>query len=169
MSSEDGRYHIVHSGEVYNYKTVRFELEQRGYQFHSQTDTEVILNAFQLWGEDCLQHFNGMFAFAIYDRTADELFLVRDRIGAKPLYYSALPEGFIFASEVKAILASGLVVAEPDYFSLHTPTRFQIPPFTGFKNILKVPPGHYLKYTVWLFPSATGVETRGSELRQGKS
>ncbi len=144
MSTEDGRLWIVHNGELYNYKEIRKELQSLGCRFKSQSDTEVILKAYAMWGVDCLRKFNGMFAFAVYDTERDVLFAARDQIGIKPFYYANMNGVFVFASEIKAILKSGIVKAEPDLDALHTPTRFQISPLTGFKNIFKLPPAHYL-------------------------
>ncbi len=96
------RYVITYNGEIYNYLELRQELREKGYQFKSGTDTEVILAAYDFWGEECLHHFNGMFAFALYDREKQTLFLARDRFGVKPLYYFIGPDGaFYFASEIK--------------------------------------------------------------------
>lgn len=104
MSYADGRYHITFNGEIYNFLEIRAELESRGCRFHSQSDTEVILAAFAVWGEACLQRFNGMWAFAIWDTQEKALFLSRDRFGKKPLFYAYLPDArFAFASEMKAI------------------------------------------------------------------
>lgn len=103
MSYADGRYHITFNGEIYNFLEIRSELEAQGYQFHSQSDTEVVLAAFHAWGEACLGRFNGMWAFAIWDAQEKALFLSRDRFGKKPLFYTILPDGkFAFASEMKA-------------------------------------------------------------------
>lgn len=108
MSDASGRYHIVFNGEIYNYKSLRKELESAGFQFSSNTDTEVILYAYRHWGEDCLHRFNGMWAFAIYDTDTGTLFIARDRFGVKPLYYAHTPgRHFIFASEIKALLKAG--------------------------------------------------------------
>jgi len=146
MCSENRRYWIVHNGEVYNFKQLRETLSSRGYRFVSHTDTEVILNSFQEWGIDCLEHFNGMFAFAVFDTLSGTVFLARDRIGVRPLYYAFARDGLVFASEIKAILASGLVPKEPDYEALHTPARYQVCPRTGFKDINKLRPGHFLQF-----------------------
>ena len=104
MISQDKRYIISYNGEIYNYLTLKTELESNGYHFHSNTDTEVILNAYSKWGKDCLNKFNGMFAFAIWDSKKKELFLARDRYGIKPLYYTQSNGVFLFASEIKAFL-----------------------------------------------------------------
>lgn len=109
--STDGRYVLSYNGEVYNFKELRLELEAKGYQFHSRTDTEVVLNAFCEWGTKCLDKFNGMFALAIWDKKEKSLLLARDRYGIKPLYYSSENNVLTFGSEVKALLASGYVKA----------------------------------------------------------
>lgn len=106
MYSVDQRYSIVYNGEVYNYLEIKKELIRKGYQFVSKTDTEVVLNSFIEWGEDCLNMFNGMWAFVIYDREKQELFCARDRFGVKPFYYYYNKEQFVFASEIPALLAS---------------------------------------------------------------
>jgi asparagine synthase (glutamine-hydrolysing) len=104
MQAENGRYWITYNGEIYNFLELRAELETKGYHFKSDSDTEVILAAFDAWGEDCQLRFNGMWAFAIWDAEKKALFMSRDRFGKKPLYYACLPEyKFAFASEMKAI------------------------------------------------------------------
>lgn len=105
MTSDDGNTVVVHNGEIYNFQSLRRELEGRGYHFRSHSDTEVILYAWRAWGRQCVEHFNGMFAFAIYDRRSGELFLARDRLGIKPLYYRASGNSLHFASEIKALFA----------------------------------------------------------------
>ena len=99
-----GRYTLVFNGEIYNYIELRQELEQAGYRFSTSTDTEVVLAAYDCWGESCQTRFNGFWAFALYDRRTQSLFLSRDRYGVKPLYYTELPGYFLFASEIKTIL-----------------------------------------------------------------
>lgn len=101
MSSSDGRYWIVFNGEIYNYIELRAELEKIGCSFISSTDTEVIIEAFRVWGKECLSHFNGMFAFLLYDRDQHRIFAARDRFGVKPLYYQVVEKGIAFASEIK--------------------------------------------------------------------
>lgn len=103
-----GDHVIVGNGEVYNYLELREELESLGHEFRTGTDTEVILHAYQAWGEDCLRRFNGMWAFALYDRAAKRLFCSRDRYGVKPFYYYEDADRFLFASEIKALLAAGV-------------------------------------------------------------
>lgn len=128
MSYNRGRYWITYNGEIYNYKDIRAELENMGYSFISDADTEVILAAYVKWGESCVKRLRGMFAFAIYDRgTGDnsessvnlsdrrQIFLARDRFGIKPLYYVRNNGVFLFASEIKALLASGLISRQVDY------------------------------------------------------
>jgi asparagine synthase (glutamine-hydrolysing) len=104
MSSIDGRYQLTFNGEIYNFIEIRQDLEKKGYRFKSQSDSEVILASFHAWGVDCLNRFNGMWAFAIWDRLEKSLFLARDRIGKKPLFYTRFSNGdFAFASEMKAL------------------------------------------------------------------
>ncbi len=104
MAYADGRYMITFNGEIYNYIEVKERLKKAGYVFHNDSDTEVILAAYHAWGEECVSHFNGMWAFAIYDREEKELFLSRDRFGVKPLFYSLEGGVLVFASEMKAIM-----------------------------------------------------------------
>jgi asparagine synthase (glutamine-hydrolysing) len=145
MCNERGNLWITHNGEVYNFQEIRDDLVKLGHRFVSNSDTEVILKAYEAWGEKCLLRFNGMFAFAIYDSERKELFAARDRIGVKPFYYHYDNGRLVFASEIKAILCSTIVTPEPDYNALYTPARFQISPMTGFRGIYKLPPGHYLR------------------------
>ena len=107
MQSECGRYVLTYNGEVYNFRELRAELESRGYRFRSNTDSEVVLNAFCEWKDECVSKFNGMFAFAVWDKQARTVFLARDRYGIKPLYYYHTSTAFIFGSEIKAIISSG--------------------------------------------------------------
>jgi asparagine synthase (glutamine-hydrolysing) len=159
MLSHDGRLVLILNGEIYNYRELRDELTGKGHVFRSQTDTEVLLAAWAEWGEGCLPRLNGMFAFALWDNKERELFLVRDRVGIKPLYYAHLerksgqdvraPPGCLaFASEVKAILASELIEAEIDRDALHQFLTFLwVPdPNTLFADIKTVPPGHFVKW-----------------------
>ncbi len=95
------RYSIVHNGEIYNYIELRKELEKEGYSFRSQTDTEVILAAYDFWNDECVEYFDGMFAFAIWNHEDKELFAARDRFGEKPFFYSFDGENFLFGSEMK--------------------------------------------------------------------
>jgi len=106
------RYAMVFNGEIYNYIEIRDELIREGYAFHTNTDSEVILAAYDRWGEECLTRFNGFWSIVIYDRVTEELFLSRDRFGVKPLYYTNLPGYFVFASEIKTLLQDGRIRRE---------------------------------------------------------
>nr|WP_287411749.1 asparagine synthase (glutamine-hydrolyzing) [Pseudodesulfovibrio sp.] len=125
MVSEDGRYVLTYNGEVYNFQELRKELRDLGYGFRSTSDTEVILIAYQHWGKACVERFNGMFAFAIWDTRKQELFLARDRYGIKPLYYAFFGNTFLFGSEQKAILAHPAVRREMDHEALLEYFTFQ--------------------------------------------
>lgn len=104
MITQDGQVVLSYNGEIYNFQELRAELETLGHQFHSRTDSEVVLNAWVAWGRECVTRFNGMFAFAVWDKREQSLFLVRDRYGIKPLYYGCWGQTFLFGSEQKAIL-----------------------------------------------------------------
>jgi asparagine synthase (glutamine-hydrolysing) len=155
MLSHDDQFVVILNGEIYNYRELREQLITKGHQFRTQTDTEVLLEAWAEWGEACLDRLNGMFAFALWDDGERALYLVRDHVGIKPLYYAECqkpdpqggPRAFAFASEIKSILASGLIKPELDRESLHQFLTFlwAPDPNTLFKNIKTVPPGHLLK------------------------
>ncbi|MCK4333030.1 MAG: asparagine synthase (glutamine-hydrolyzing), partial [Thermoplasmatales archaeon] len=146
MFDESGRYCIVYNGEVYNYLELKRELSSK-YNFFTQTDTEVILYAYKEWGVRCLDHFNGMFSFAIYDILEHTLFLSRDRFGIKPLYYYFGEDSFVFASEIKSILQ---VVPEENIandsviydYLVYNRTDHYIETF--FKNIKRLDHGYYM-------------------------
>jgi asparagine synthase (glutamine-hydrolysing) len=146
--SENRRYAITYNGEIYNYLEIRKELETKGYRFKTDCDTEVLANAFQEWQLDCLPKLNGMFAFGVWDFECKTLTLVRDRAGIKPVYYTRIGEKFVFASEIKAILASKLIKPELDLEGLNQFLTFlwTVAPHTLFKNIYQLPPAHFL---VW--------------------
>jgi asparagine synthase (glutamine-hydrolysing) len=115
MLTEDETLAVSFNGEIYNFAAVRAELEDKGHRFRTGSDTEVILHGYRQWGEQCVQHFDGMFAFALFDRHAQSLWLVRDRLGVKPLHYARVSDGsLIFASELKGLLAHPLLRREPD-------------------------------------------------------
>src|SRR5215216_7076635 len=115
IADEEGACWIVYNGEVYNYREVRRELEARGHRFHTDCDTEVVLHAYLEYGADCPKHLRGMFAFAVWDERKQELFLARDRVGKKPLYYALTPRGtLVFGSELKALLEHPEVTREVD-------------------------------------------------------
>jgi asparagine synthase (glutamine-hydrolysing) len=119
MASADGRLQIVYNGEVYNYLELAADLRRLGHTFQTRTDTEVVLQAYQEWGEGCLERFNGMFAFAVYDAPEGKLFLARDRFGIKPLHFRHSGDRFIFASEIKAILEWADVPRRPDPLAVY--------------------------------------------------
>ena len=146
MTSADGQFTIVFNGAIYNYLELRRELNTRGHGIHSYSDTEVLLHAYMEWGEECLQKFHGMFAFAIWDKRKNILFCARDRIGIKPFYYYYDGHQLIFASEIKAILAAGGVNAEANMEALQDYVTFQfcLHDKTLFKNIKKLEPGFQL-------------------------
>lgn len=137
---------IVFNGEVYNYQEIRSELSKLGHEFYSNTDTEVVLKAFGHWGKEAISRFNGMFSFGIYNEKFGDLFVCRDRLGIKPLYYFHNNEQLIFASEIKSILECATYKKEPDYYALQTPVHFQAAPKTGFKHIFKLEAGHYFTF-----------------------
>ncbi len=151
-----GRYTIIHNGEIYNYKELKAELQQQGYVFHSQTDTEVIAAAYDCWKEDCLTRFDGMFAFAIWDEKMRELFAARDRFGEKPFFYYYDQQRFLFASEMKGLWAAGVnkTPNQKMLFNFITigytdnPAR---PEETFFEGIQKLPPSSYLKFSLVYF------------------
>jgi len=125
MITEDKEYALTYNGEVYNFQELRLELESLGHQFRSKTDTEVVLHAYVEWREECVKYFNGMFAFAIWDKIRKELFIARDRYGIKPFYYAFVGRTFLFASEQKAILSSPAMRREIDLEALVEYFTFQ--------------------------------------------
>src|SRR5262249_45262840 len=130
-------------GEIFNYIELREELIQKGHTFSTRCDTEVILHAYEQFGEACVHRFNGQWAFAIWDSKAKRLFLSRDRMGVRPLFYRATPESFSFASEMKSILALPGVPRELDSVALDQIFTLwsSVPPRTIFKQIQELPPG----------------------------
>ena len=144
--SNNGNCVIVYNGEVYNYKDLRTDLEDRGYHFHTETDTEVIVNLYQEKGVDCLHDLNGMFAFAVYDIQKDELFLARDRFGIKPLYYLFENNSFVFGSELKAVIQYPAVntTISLEAVDLYLTFDYVPAPWSIFENINKLEQGHYV-------------------------
>ena len=144
ISCANGTKHIVFNGEIYNYRELRRDLERSGQTFRTNSDTEVVLRQYEQDGEECVHKFNGMFAFAIWDSRRQTLFLARDRLGIKPLYYYRDGARLIFASEIKAILASGSVPRELNMQALsdYLTFRYVPQPETIWRNIYKLPPGH---------------------------
>ena len=147
MKNEDGTLHIVYNGEIYNHADFRESLEARGHRYETHCDTETILHLYEEHGQGCVEHLRGMFAFAIWDQQKRELFIARDRLGVKPLYYAQTGDGSLyFASEIKALLETSEVKAElnyvalPDYLANHA-TSGEETLFAGIKRLL---PGHTL-------------------------
>jgi asparagine synthase (glutamine-hydrolysing) len=145
MSTRNDKLWIVYNGEVYNFPEIKKELTARGYKFNSHTDTEVVLKSYEEYGPGCLEKFNGMFAFAIWDEEKKELFLARDRIGIKPLYYYLKDGRLIFGSEIKSILEADCVKREVNLQSMYYYLGYEFVPApdTMFKNIYKLRQGHY--------------------------
>lgn len=146
IANEDEALWIVFNGEIYNYRELRAGLAARGHRFRSASDTEVILHLYEELGDECVTRLNGMFAFAIWDSRARRLFLGRDRLGIKPLFYAMEPgRRFVFGSEIKALLAAG-VNRRPDYQAIYDYLSLMyVPtPATAFAQIRKLPPGHVL-------------------------
>lgn len=146
LTNESRTAWLVFNGEIYNYRQLRADLERRGHSFTTQSDSEVIIHAYEEFGVQCLNHFIGMFAFAVWDSAIQRLFLARDRLGIKPLYYWASTKSIAFGSELKAILAHPAVPREMDFSALDSFLSFEyIPaPYTIFKDIYKLPAGHWL-------------------------
>ena len=148
MFSPDGRFVLTFNGEIYNYRELREQLRPLGHQFKTDCDAEVLLAAIAEWGWEGIKRLNGMFAFAVWDKRERTLTLVRDHVGIKPLYYAALPDAFVFGSEIKAILASKVIKPAIDPEALHQFLTFlwAPDPNTLFAGIKTVPPGHYLQF-----------------------
>ncbi|MEZ5532057.1 MAG: amidotransferase 1, exosortase A system-associated [Steroidobacteraceae bacterium] len=147
LYNEDGSVVVVYNGEIYNYQALIPELQALGHVFHTKSDTEVIVHAWEAWGETCVERFRGMFAFALWDRNKETLFLARDRLGVKPLYYALLPDGqCVFGSELKAVLLHPGVTrtidpcAVEEYFAL----GYVAEPRTIYTSVQKLPPAHTL-------------------------
>ena len=164
MYSDNRQIILVFNGEIYNYIELREELIVLGNKFTTTSDTEVIINAYKTWGMDCQNHFNGMWAFALWDESLNRLFISRDRIGEKPLYYSTFDNTLIFGSEIKTILAYG-VPQKPrmEMTELYLSMSFIPAPYTFFENIQQLMPGNYLladcngikEATYWSLPDIT--------------
>ena len=167
MSSDDGTVHIVYNGEVYNFREIRETLEKSGHGFKSSTDTEVILKSYLEWGIECLQEFIGMFSLAIWDSRDQCLYLARDRLGIKPLFYYFRDGTLLFASELKALMACRTFDRDldPDSLPLFLHYQYVPAPRTIFKNTHKLLPGSYLLYdgqelrshTYWSPPDGSAV------------
>jgi asparagine synthase (glutamine-hydrolysing) len=148
MSDASGEIWLTFNGEIYNFKSLRRQLEAAGHRFRSDSDAEVLIYAYREWGRDFLSRLNGMFAFAIWDARDQTLLLARDRLGIKPLYYAQTPAGFAFASEIKALLAVPGIHRRVDLAALDQFMSFlwTPDPRTIFEGIHKLPPAHYLVY-----------------------
>ncbi|MGN0517434.1 MAG: asparagine synthase (glutamine-hydrolyzing) [Acutalibacteraceae bacterium] len=141
-------YVIVYNGELYNTEDLRKELKSKGYKFEERSDTEVLLTAYAHWGENCVEHLNGIFAFAVYNEENEELFLARDRIGVKPLFYYEYNGGIIFGSEIKTLLANPIVepiVDEQGMYEVFFIGPARTPGHTPFKNVFDLLPGECMK------------------------
>ena len=150
LYNEDNTVAVIFNGEIYNFQSLVTELTALGHTFRTRSDTEVIVHAWEAWGEQCVERFRGMFAFALWDRNREALFLARDRLGVKPLYYAVLPDGrLIFGSELKSLRAHGGLAPDIDpraveeYFAL----GYVPEPRTIFKGAAKLEPGHTLLCT----------------------
>jgi len=146
LQNEDGSMQLVFNGEIYNFEEIRKFLETKGHRFSSNTDSEVVVHAYEEFGDAFVNRFNGMFAFALWDKKERKLILVRDRIGIKPLYYTQTKNRFLFASEIKAILKDSEVDRKINIDGFNLFMAFQCIPdnCTMFKGIEKIPPGHIL-------------------------
>ena len=149
LSNEDGSVWISFNGEIYNHADIRRDLEARGHVYRTRSDTETIVHAYEEWGDACVERLRGMFAFAIWDAASRRLLLVRDRLGVKPLYWCRAGDVLLFGSEIKALLASGLVSAEANYAVLSEVlgTRYTSGEETLFRGIHKLLPGHMLAFS----------------------
>src|SRR6185436_13098724 len=149
MTNEDGSLQITYNGEIYNHADYRSELEQRGHVYHTHCDTETILHLYEEHRDRCVDYLRGMFAFAIWDQKKRELFIARDRLGVKPLYYAHTQDGSLyFCSEIKTVLVAGAVKPEinfsvlPDYLANHATSGEE----TLFRNVKRLLPGHTLRW-----------------------
>jgi len=150
MTNEDGTLWLVFNGEIYNFVELREELAHKGHTFYSKSDTEVILHAYEEWGYECLVRFNGMWAFALWDEKKQELFCARDRFGIKPFYYAEAGGSFLFASEIKALLAHPAVGKHPNQEMLGTYLAWGVQDHcsrTMFEGIFQIEPAHALVVT----------------------
>lgn len=178
MCNEDGTVWVTFNGEIYNYRTLRVELSGLGHDFRSESDTEVIVHAWETWGTRCVDHLNGIFAFGIWDERTKELFLARDHLGVKPLYYSRYADRFAFASQPRAILEDKTFPKEIDPTGLRDYFAFGYIPRErcAFSHMYKLPAGHWLRLKAGSLdvrefwcpnyqPKSTDVEQVVSEVR----
>jgi asparagine synthase (glutamine-hydrolysing) len=148
MHNEDRSLWLVFNGEIYNFQELKALLLKKGHEFYTLGDAEVVLHLYEEFGEKCLEQLRGMFAFGVWDESQKRLFLARDRLGIKPLYYAFLQGKIVFSSELKALLLSDLVSRELDFAALDEYLSFRYTPAPGtiFRDIHKLPPAHYLTY-----------------------
>ncbi|MBE6723499.1 MAG: asparagine synthetase B, partial [Ruminococcaceae bacterium] len=151
MIAETGEetYVLVYNGELYNTDDLRRRLEKIGCEFQSHSDTEVLLNAYVMWGDACLEDLNGIFAFAVWEKNSRRLFAARDRMGVKPFYYYEYPDGLIFGSEIKALLANPLVAPDVDAEGLNQIFLLgpgAIPGHAVYRGMRELAPGYSLSY-----------------------
>ena len=146
MHNEDKTVWITFNGEIFNYVELREDLIRKGHRFQTQSDTEVIVHLYEEKGEDCVQYLNGQWAFAIWDSRSERLFLSRDRVGVRPLFYAKTAEGFVFGSEIKSLLVVPSVHRAIDLEALDELFTFWVtlPPRTIFSDVSELPPGHSL-------------------------
>jgi asparagine synthase (glutamine-hydrolysing) len=158
MATDGGSVQVAFNGEIYNFRELRAELERKGCDFVSASDTEVILHGWQRWGRGVFARLRGMFAIALWDARAGELVLARDRVGKKPLYYAWCDGTFLFGSEHKALLAWPGMQREPDLEAIHHYLSLQyVPaPWSAFRGIRKVPKASYMVIIGGRSPTSTG-------------
>ena len=146
MSDESGNYWIVYNGEVFNYPELRSALEKKGIKFKTQCDTEIVVQMYAEYGADCLRYFNGQFAFCIWDKVKQELFLARDRVGIRPLFYWSEGETFAFCSEIKGLFTLDRIpkAIKPESMAQIFTFWSALTPNTVFENIYELPPGHHM-------------------------
>lgn len=179
LFNHDGSVCIVFNGEIYNFREIRSELEQLGYHFKTHSDTEVIVHAWEAWGEACVRRLRGMFAFAVWDRNRETLFLARDRVGIKPLYYAVLADGhFVFGSELKVLTEHPRLLTNIDPLALEEYFAFGYiaEPRTIYQKVYKLSPGHTLTVkrgaalatpkSYWDISFDPTVKLRGEELHE---
>lgn len=148
MFSDNGEIVVVFNGEIYNFEEIKSELEKKNYVFKSHSDTEVVVKSYEEWGIDSIKKFNGMFSISIYDKKKDEFYLVRDRMGVKPLYYFYNNKEIVFSSELKSLMINEKIPKKIDLhgLSLFLYHGYITSPFTIFDNIHKLEPGHYIRF-----------------------
>ena len=146
ISDESGNYYIVYNGEIFNYTELRKDIEEKGFRLKTKSDTEVVVQMYAMYGAKCLQYFNGQFAFCIWDKKNKEFFLARDRVGVRPLFYSAQDNVFAFCSEIKGLFTLDQINKSINPESLAQIFTYwtTISPNTPFEKIYELPPGHQM-------------------------